>query len=78
MTGIICKKAVGTSANSLVHIIAVEKGPEVAKEFYGDIQKVTNNYLLVEGHSIGKPIAIEFVQSAYVRVNKTKISSLNN
>jgi len=54
MTGIICKKTVGTSGNSLVHIIAMERGPEIAKQFYGDIQKVTNNYLLVEGHSIGK------------------------
>ncbi|XP_057301652.1 DNA-directed RNA polymerase II subunit RPB1-like [Hydractinia symbiolongicarpus] len=53
LSGIICKKTVGTSGNSLVHIIMVEEGPETAKEFYGDIQKVTNNYLLVEGHSIG-------------------------
>lgn len=56
LSGIICKKTVGTSGNSLVHIIMVEEGPETAKEFYGDIQKVTNNYLLVEGHSIGKGI----------------------
>ena len=53
LTGIICKKTVGTSGNSLVHIISMERGPEIAKQFYGDIQKVTNNYLLVEGHSIG-------------------------
>ena len=53
LSGIICKKTVGTAGNSLVHIIAAERGPEVAKEFYGDIQKVTNNYFLVEGHSIG-------------------------
>eukprot|EP00111_Clytia_hemisphaerica_P003616 TCONS_00010312-protein len=53
LTGIICKKTVGTSGNSLVHIIMAERGPEVSKQFYGDLQKVTNNYFLVEGHSIG-------------------------
>ena len=53
ISGIVCKKTVGTSGNSLVHIIMAEEGPEIAKEFYGDIQKVTNNWFLVEGHSIG-------------------------
>lgn len=68
LTGIICKKAVGTSGNSLVHIIAVEKGPEVAKEFYGDIQKVTNNFFLVEGFSIGKGIIVfaDFLSFIYI------------
>lgn len=54
MTGIICKKTVGAAGNGLNHIIMVEEGPEIAKEFYGDLQKVVNNWLLVEGHSIGR------------------------
>jgi len=53
LTGIVCKKTVGTSGNSLIHIIMVEEGPEISKMFFGDIQKVTNNWILVEGHSIG-------------------------
>ena len=31
----------------------MERGPEVAKHFYGNIQTVVNNWLLLEGHSIG-------------------------
>ena len=53
IAGILCKKTVGTSAGSLVHIITIEEGHEVAKRFYGDLQKVTNNWFLLEGHSIG-------------------------
>lgn len=36
-----------------MHIVAMEFGAEVARDFYGNIQKLTNNYLLIEGHSIG-------------------------
>ena len=54
LCGIICKKSIGTASSSLVMTISVENGPETAKEFYGDIQRVLNNWLLVEGHSIGK------------------------
>ena len=51
--GIICKKTIGTSGGSLGHIIFMERGHEVAKHFYGNIQTVINNWLLLEGHSIG-------------------------
>ena len=54
MAGVICKRALGPAANNLNHIIAVEKGPEITKEFYGDLQKVVVNWLLIEGLSIGK------------------------
>ena len=36
-----------------MHIVTLELGHEVAREFYGNIQKVVNNFLLLEGHSIG-------------------------
>lgn len=53
ISGIVCKKTVGTSAGSLVHIVTLEMGFEEAGLFYGNIQTVINNWLLLEGHSIG-------------------------
>ncbi|KAH9513866.1 DNA-directed RNA polymerase II subunit RPB1 [Bulinus truncatus] len=53
ISGIICKKSLGTSAGSLVHIVFLEMGHDIAGEFYGNIQTVVNNWLLIEGHSIG-------------------------
>ena len=31
----------------------MEWGHEVARAFYGNVQMLVNNYLLIEGHSIG-------------------------
>ena len=36
-----------------MHVIAAEFGQDVARDFYGNIQKVANNFLMIEGHSIG-------------------------
>ncbi|XP_014277927.1 DNA-directed RNA polymerase II subunit RPB1 [Halyomorpha halys] len=51
--GILCKKTLGTSAGSLLHICFLELGHEQCGYFYGNIQTVVNNWLLLEGHSIG-------------------------
>ncbi|GAB6021132.1 DNA-directed RNA polymerase II subunit RPB1 [Chamberlinius hualienensis] len=51
--GILCKKTLGTSAGSLLHIVFLELGWEVAGHFYWHIQTVVNNWLLLEGHTIG-------------------------
>ncbi|KAK6617038.1 hypothetical protein RUM43_014824 [Polyplax serrata] len=51
--GILCKRTLGTSAGSLLHICMLELGHEVCGQFYGNIQTVINNWLLLEGHSIG-------------------------
>ncbi|XP_059613251.1 DNA-directed RNA polymerase II subunit RPB1 [Phlebotomus argentipes] len=51
--GILCKKTLGTSAGSLLHICFLELGHDIAGRFYGNIQTVVNNWLLLEGHSIG-------------------------
>ncbi|EFX61131.1 hypothetical protein DAPPUDRAFT_70163 [Daphnia pulex] len=51
--GILCKKTLGASAASLLHIIFMELGHEVCGRFYGNIQTVINNWLFYEGHSIG-------------------------
>jgi DNA-directed RNA polymerase II subunit RPB1 len=53
MMGIICKKSLGTSSGSLVHVVFMELGPEVSADFYSDMQRVINHWLLLEGHSIG-------------------------
>ncbi|XP_070538293.1 DNA-directed RNA polymerase II subunit RPB1-like [Ptychodera flava] len=53
VSGILCKKTLGTSSGSLGHVVFLEMGHEIAKEFYGNIQTVVNNYLLIEGHTIG-------------------------
>jgi hypothetical protein len=47
--GILCKKTLGTSAGSLLHICMLELGHEVCGQFYGNIQTVVNNWLLLEG-----------------------------
>lgn len=53
LMGILCKKSLGTSSGSLLHICFLELGHEVCGRFYGNIQTVVNNWLLWEGHSIG-------------------------
>lgn len=53
ISGILCKKSLGASGGSLLHIVYLEQGYEQAGEFYGNIQTVVNNWLLLEGHSIG-------------------------
>ncbi|KAB7506534.1 DNA-directed RNA polymerase II subunit RPB1 [Armadillidium nasatum] len=51
--GILCKKTLGSASGSLLHIAWMELGHEIAGRFYGNIQTVVNNWLLLEGHSIG-------------------------
>ena len=47
--GILCKKSLGTSAGSLVHISYLEMGHDITRLFYSKIQTVVNNWLLIEG-----------------------------
>lgn len=47
--GILCKKSLGTSAGSLVHISYLEMGHGITRLFYSNIQTVINNWLLIEG-----------------------------
>lgn len=53
LSGILCKKSLGASGGSLLHIVYLEQGYEQAGEFYGNIQMVINQWLLLSGHSIG-------------------------
>lgn len=51
--GILCKKSLGTSAGSLVHISYLEMGHDITRLFYSNIQTVINNWLLIEGEDKG-------------------------
>ncbi|CAF1066419.1 unnamed protein product [Adineta steineri] len=53
LSGILCKKTLGASAGSLGHIVFMECGHEIAGKFYSHIQLIVNNWLMIEGHSIG-------------------------
>ncbi|XP_072286604.1 DNA-directed RNA polymerase II subunit RPB1-like [Pyxicephalus adspersus] len=51
--GILCKKSLGTSAGSLVHISYLEMGRDITCLFLSNIQTIINNWILIEGHTIG-------------------------
>lgn len=53
MTGIMCKRTVGTSQNSLVHVIWKDHGPEKTRDFFDGCQRIVNNWLFTNGFSIG-------------------------
>lgn len=53
MYGVVNKKTIGASAGGLVDIIFKEKGPYACRDFFGNIQKVVNFWLLHNGFSIG-------------------------
>lgn len=74
--GILSKDTLGNKSGSLMHVIALEQGHEVAQRFYDSIQTVVNNYLLVEGHSIGigDTIADNFTYTEIQRaIHKAKV-----
>ncbi|XP_037927048.1 DNA-directed RNA polymerase II subunit RPB1-like isoform X2 [Hermetia illucens] len=53
ISGILCKNTLGTSPGSLFHVCFLEVGSETTSQLYGSIQTVVNNWLLIEGHSVG-------------------------
>ena len=70
LSGILCKKTLGTSAGSLAHIVFMECGHEIAGKLYYHIQLVVNNWLMLEGHSIGIADTIAD-QSTYQTIKET-------
>ena len=48
MYGVINKKTIGASAGGLIDVIFREKGPQECRDFFGNIQKVVNFWLLAQ------------------------------
>ncbi|AEE86573.1 DNA-directed RNA polymerase II subunit 1 [Arabidopsis thaliana] len=53
LAGTLCKKTLGTSNGSLVHVIWEEVGPDAARKFLGHTQWLVNYWLLQNGFTIG-------------------------
>ncbi|XP_058185181.1 DNA-directed RNA polymerase II subunit RPB1-like isoform X2 [Rhododendron vialii] len=53
LSGTLCKKTLGPSGGSLIHVIWEEVGPDAARKFLGHTQWLVNYWLLQEGFSIG-------------------------
>lgn len=53
-----------------MHIVTLELGSTISAQFYGNIQTVINNYLLIEGHTIGIGDAIPD-QQTYKEIKET-------
>ncbi|KMZ61970.1 DNA-directed RNA polymerase [Zostera marina] len=53
ISGTLCKKTLGTSTGSLIHVIWEEVGPDASRKFLGHTQRLVNYWLLQQGFSIG-------------------------
>lgn len=53
VTGILCKKTLGTTGGGLVHTIWLENGPDETRKFINNSQYTVNHWLLQHGMSIG-------------------------
>eukprot|EP00899_Mesostigma_viride_P002361 jgi/Mesvir1/12125/Mv00383-RA.1 len=53
LCGTLCKKTLGTSGGSLIHVIWEEHGPDAARLFLKHCQQLVNYWLLQVGFSIG-------------------------
>lgn len=79
ISGIVCSKTVGSASGSLMHVVFNELGHEVAGAFYGHIQTVVNNWLLLEGHTIGigdtiaDPLTYEDIQETIRKAKQNVI-----
>eukprot|EP00923_Selenidium_pygospionis_P028711 GHVN01051413.1.p1 GENE.GHVN01051413.1~~GHVN01051413.1.p1 ORF type:complete len:1561 (-),score=364.17 GHVN01051413.1:525-4928(-) len=53
LAGVICKRTAGASNGSLVHVLWHDAGPERAKDFLSNTQRVINYWLLQVGFTTG-------------------------
>ena len=51
--GALDKSTLGAATNSLIHIIHKEYGPDITAKFIDSVQFITNNWLMIDGFSIG-------------------------
>jgi len=77
VSGILNKRSLGTSHQSLVHVIWKEHGPEVCKHFLNQVQHVVNYWLLHRGFSVGVGDTIpdeETLAKITQTIHKAKVS----
>ena len=53
LDGTLCKRTMGTSANGLVHLVFNDCGHEAANHLISDAQRITGDFILKRGFSIG-------------------------
>ncbi|RWR79266.1 DNA-directed RNA polymerase II subunit 1 [Cinnamomum micranthum f. kanehirae] len=53
LSGTLCKRTLGTSTGSLIHVIWEEVGPDAARKFLGHTQWLVNYWLLQNAFSMG-------------------------
>ena len=53
LIGIVCKNTVGNKQGGLIHTIFQEYGPQICAEFFANTQKLVNNWVLMNGFSVG-------------------------
>jgi DNA-directed RNA polymerase II subunit RPB1 len=53
LAGVVCKRTVGASSGSLIHVIWLEHGHLKARDFFGGVQKLVNFWLLHSGFTVG-------------------------
>ena len=88
LSGILCKKSLGTSENSIIHKLWLDYGSEEANWFISNIQFVVNHWLLYEGFTIGagdlftsKSVQVQVkdvIQDSYEKVNHIMHMKENN
>lgn len=53
LSGILCKKTLGTAAGSLIHVVALDNGSDAIFNFVDDVQYITTTFMFWYGMSIG-------------------------
>jgi len=53
LSGIVCKKTIGASSGSLLHLLWLDEGPEGCRNFLSYLQKMVNQWLTHNGFSCG-------------------------
>jgi len=53
LAGIVCKKTIGASSGSLLHLVWLDYGPESCRNFLSFLQKLVNQWLTHNGFSCG-------------------------
>ncbi|CAF0756618.1 unnamed protein product [Adineta steineri] len=75
LLGIVCKRTLSTKMKSLVNLMFMECGYHIVSQFSNHIQIIVNNWLMLEGYSIGIADIIidqETYNKIDILINRTK------